>query len=110
MRQITLKNRNRRNGATFILDDEDYNRFHNLQLYFGSNYRVRVKINEELVYLHREILQLTNPKIGVLFKNNNPRDLRKKNLILKPINEENIGKYTCKNLENLEINRNKKHL
>lgn len=76
-----------------LLDEEDYFRFKNKKLLAHKDGRVYFNKNNQVVYLHRAIFNLTDPKDRVLFKTSNRLDMRKKNLMINSMPKKARGRY-----------------
>jgi hypothetical protein len=76
-----------------LLDPEDYSRFKNSRVVVAKDKRVYAGCRGKKVMLARAILNLTDPKDRVFFKNSNKYDMRKSNLVLKSVPEKNRGRY-----------------
>jgi hypothetical protein len=91
--KLYIKKRNRQRQLGVLVDLEDYLRYHHYRLRLLPDGRIYFTDKGKKKYLSREILRLTDPKKRVFFRSVNKLDLRKSNLMVRAVPENNRGRY-----------------
>lgn len=91
--KLYIAKRNSKRRIGILVDLEDYVKYHKCRLRILPDGRVYFTDRGKKKYLQREILNLTTPEKKVFFKSVNKLDLRKTNLIIQEVSDENRGRY-----------------
>jgi sugar lactone lactonase YvrE len=100
--KIYIAKKNSRKKIGVLVDLEDYFKYHRCKLRILPDGRIYFTDHGKKKFLQRDILRLTDPKKRVFFKSVNKLDLRKSNLLVRVVSEENRGRYAVQFLPDLK--------